>query len=613
MKSAKNLKKTVLTLLCLSVLGGCSFISNKSKRSVIEDLGLSQLPKPLLNDLIASNEQARGGLLNTEQRVVEQKESEVFKRSLKPWIGAKIVPVREQERLSEDFYENIVFNHVDLEPSWTLDTLVIRLSQMTRIPIRITPDAYRALHERYASSGSVIPTIPDISDVQDDFFDTDLPAVPEENTAKNEKNKTAETNKKKDDIVQNVKFSPALFKWSGSLKGFLDLICDRLDLNWSNQDGTVVISRYAMESFEIAMFPFNTSYSMRTNTADTSRVRNTGGKYEATGPSGQSGGGGGGGGTPGTMTSNITQNFEEQGNLSYFKSVVDIIRKLIEPVPGSELFIADGSGRVVVKTSKTVLSQIRDFVKSENTAMLKQAVVQIDIYSITSELNNGLSVNWGTVYTKLLKKMGASLQTPKSLLDGEGGFFSVNLKAGADASLVIDTLNKEGFTVQHRPISLIAMNRQWARKARLSVQNYLAETVPAPAGALGGGGGLPGLKPGNVTVGDQISVLPFILENNTVLLKFGFSFSDLLKLDAVTSGQDQNSQSLQIPATSSLSDLFTVAVRPGETMAITGLTRDMSKSERNGIAEGASILLSGSEKQKVNKEQYLLFLRVVLL
>ena len=150
------------------------------------------------------------------------------------------------------------------------------------------------------------------------------------------------------------------------------------------------------------------------------------------------------------------------------------------------------------------------------------------------------------------------------------------------------------------------------RKSRLLSQSYLAETIPASTSPLGGGAGVPGLRAGAVTVGDQIMVMPFVLENNSVLLKLGLSFSDLLGLERVETGEGANRQLLQIPTTSTSQDNLTVHLKPGEVVAITGLGNHLNSKGSRTIAPGASVLLGGNENGEQKDQHFLVFVRVVL-
>jgi hypothetical protein len=172
-------------------------------------------------------------------------------------------------------------------------------------------------------------------------------------------------------------------------------------------------------------------------------------------------------------------------------------------------------------------------------------------------------------------------------------------------------MNASGYAAQHRPVSLLALNRQWGRISRLSTDYYLSETTPGPASSTGVGA--PGLKTDKVTTGDQYVAMPQILDDNTILLKFGMSLSDLLGMFDVSVGTGAQQQKVQAPKLTAINAQFPVALRPGEAVAVTGLSRLVSSTANRRLAENASILMGGSDTITYKREHFIVFIRPVLL
>ena len=95
-------------------------------------------------------------------------------------------------------------------------------------------------------------------------------------------------------------------------------------------------------------------------------------------------------------------------------------------------------------------------------------------------------------------------------------------------------LSEYGVSTQHREVSLLALNRTWDRKSSLGGRAYVSATIPGAASTTGVGA--PGLVTSTVTTGDRYLAQPFILDNNTVVLKFGIGLSSLVSLVNFTSG-----------------------------------------------------------------------------
>ena len=67
----------------------------------------------------------------------------------------------------------------------------------------------------------------------------------------------------------------------------------------------------------------------------------------------------------------------EKGKIDGQASILEVINRMVASVPGSEVIVAEGTGRVMVKTSRDMQTQVRDLIRAENANMLKQVHVQL--------------------------------------------------------------------------------------------------------------------------------------------------------------------------------------------------------------------------------------------
>lgn len=557
-----TVNSTSILLACLSAsifLHGCStppVVQQSNEKISAAEQKRDAVVAPLDGD---SN--VRGGAASANRLAQNQKKPEVLKQASRSWVGSVMVPVNADDKLPATFSTEYVMNFADGKSSLPLPVIAARLSQIVGMPVRIQQDVY---------TSSEVPSA-----------------------------STPVAGKVGGQAVSAIKpstLNAANMNWSGSLSGFLDNLTDQLGLSWEYRDGSIVIMRFTTETYEIATFPNGYKYNINS------------------GSSGSTSGEG--------VTTTSQLNVTEEGLLDGLKSIVEVVKKMIESVPGSEVLIAEGSGRMVVKTSRDVQSSVREFIRAENANMLRQVQVQLDIYSVSTSNADEFGVDWTAFYRSIAGNYGIDVGSPSSLTGIDAGSVSAiilpggtsaNARRFANSTAVINALNEIGDNVQHRPISLVALNRQWARKARLNTTGYLSETKPSISSGLGGGSGVPGLTTSSITTGDQYAVMPFILENNTVMLKMGLSLSDLLDLFEVTTGSGETLQRVQTPNTSSISDQYTVALRPGDVMAVTGLSRDVSTSGQRTLASGISMLFGGSRAASNTRENFVVFIRAVIL
>ncbi len=168
-----------------------------------------------------------------------------------------------------------------------------------------------------------------------------------------------------------------------------------------------------------------------------------------------------------------------------------------------------------------------------------------------------------------------------------------------------------GLVVAHRDGRLRHVNRQWARKTNLRQTGYLSETTPSTVS--GAGSGAPGLKTSTITTGDRFLVQPAILDNGSVMLKFGVSLTNLLGLFDVTAGSGATFQRVQTPEVSGTDDQATVMLRAGEVMVLTGMARRKANSDGRSLGESIPRLLGGSLKASDVREDFIIFVRPVIL
>ncbi len=512
----------------------------------------------------------RGSQQHSDQLSIEQKNGDLLRRSSATWVGSGMIPVNSDDRLPDIFRQTYVMNFGGTASGVPLNQVAARLTELSGLPVRVSPDVF----EVALTSSSDVQALP--------LVGVDSGVAPA-----NQRQSVS--------LARPQSLYSVQMKWNGTLTGFLNDLTSRLGLSWEYKDNAILIMRYVTQVYELASFPNGVKYAMDAG-ATGARV------------------------SEGSNASSSIR-ISEAGELNGLKSMVSILEKMISVVPGSNVSVADGTGRLIVRTSKDMQGQVREFIRQENANLLKQVHVQIDLYSVLSGKDEQLGFNWDALYRSLSGNLNIDLSSPASLVGDDAGFVrflvpstgsDTNRRFGNSAAIV-QALSQFGSNVQYRPISLIAMNRQWARKARLTTTGYLSETKPASSGVLGGASGIPGLTTDSITTGDQFAIMPYVLENNTVLLKMGISLSDLLGLFEVTTGTGATLQRVQTPNTSSISDQYTISLQPGEVMAVTGLSREVKAADTRRLSQGAPLIAGGSDTFSVMEEHFLVFIRAVIL
>lgn len=581
------MKLTLTIIAAAAILAGCaapqalvqkqSTVTNRSEDAM---QALAGAPLPIHQMTVGTSAHADA---------VASAKRPVARHASRAWHGARMSDVQNDAVLPPIFSETFQLKFDDRASQWRVPIAVVaeRIARLSGVPIRIKSDVYASggfsasasanpapnLSPRAAPMAAPLP-IPGGGPSSGDAFEPPAAMpVPFQQPVTS---------------VNSIEMS-----WNGTLSGFLDDLTSKLGLSWAYRDGSVVIERFVTESFELSAFGGSQDYKMAL----------TGGNS----------GSGGSGGTSGSASS--TLDLSEGGKMAALDSLKLSIEGVIGKSGGS-VILNEGTGRFFVTATKEVMGRVRDIVKAEDASLQRQAHIQFDIYSVISDENDEKGVDWSVVYQGLTSSWGAVLRSPTTLTGASSASIGLSIIAGGSGAAsgrfggsqsVLNLLNQVGSSAMHRPVSMLAMNRQWARKTNLKTDGYVSETTPSTASSAGSGA--PGLKTSSITTGDKFMVQPAILDNGAILLKFGVSLTELLGLFDVTAGSGTSLQKVQTPVTSGTDDQGTVRLQPGEAMVVTGLSRRLSSQDRRTLGDGTPTLLGGSRKDGFKREEFLIVVR----
>jgi type IVB pilus formation R64 PilN family outer membrane protein len=541
-----------------------------------------------------------GAQLETDARAAEQASAPVMRRATSPWVGSVSVPMGSGERLPSIFTEPVQFNFDDALSGGkvSLRTVADRISAVTGVPVRIKADVFGVAE---VASRPPLAVAPPSAPVPWALPVAAVAGPPVPMPARGALSAAPGPAEPRETSIPAV-----AMRWSGTLEGYLDLVTNQLCLSWEYRDSVIVVERLHTEFFEVAALDSDTDYKLGLSGADQASATSSGS----------------GGGT--TNAASASSDVNERGHANAVASILAAVRQIVQDVPGASAVRSEGSGRIAVTASKEALSKVRDFVRVENESLLRQAQVQFDIYSVTRRESDERGIEWDAVVSALGGAYKATFGSPATLTgtttanigfailtpEASGVTTPLTTHLGGSTAL-LKLLDEYGVSTQHRQVSLLALNRTWDRKSSVGGRAYVSSTVPGPASTTGVGA--PGLVTSTVTTGDRYVAQPFILDNNTVLLKFGIGLSSLVDLVNFTSGTGPTQQTVQTPETTAIDDQATVALKAGQVLVITGLSRLVSGDARRTLGEGAPVGLGGSSAQSRMREEFVIFVRPTIL
>lgn len=502
----------------------------------------------------------------------------LVRTSASPWIGGVSTVTKRDARLPAVFEQKHVLDFGNERVS--LATVAARLTRLTSIPVRIRGDVYEAI------GAESVPVVGDLSKLMPAPMDAIKPgaALPAAGAMPAVSAAMQPLSRATPNSIDAVEM-----RWNGRLRDFLDHLTNTLSLSWEYQDGAVVIMRLVTESYQLATTPGKQTYTLTA--------------------------GGTGGGTSSSdgvsVTSQAGTQISSTGILDVKESILKTVNKIIEGVPNSFASWSDATSRLVVATSKEGQARVREYLDRENKALRQRVNVTFDIYSVRKNVGDEQGVNWSAVFNSLNTRYGIEFLSPMQLTSNNSGGLKIATTSRdltTTHNAMLNLLAQHGESVQHRPVSVTSSQGVWDSTGRLSTTGYLKETTPGNSSGTGAAGA-PGLKTDMITTGDQYSVLPIVQSDNTTLVRFNITLSDLLGLYDVSTGSGDTFQRVQTPKVEAITKGSMVNLAPGETAVITGLSRRVSNREENRLTEDAPLLAGGSRRASISTEHLLILVR----
>ena len=383
---------------------------------------------------------------------------------------------------------------------------------------------------------------------------------------------------------------------SGDLKGLLDTACARFGVFWKYADGAIDFYFTDTRTFQVSAVPGDSSV----NANVVSEASNTGGA--------QSSGSGGLGGamTSGTSTggassgvsSNNTSTTAVNSQLSIFGSLDSAIKAMLSPY--GHVVSAPATGSISVTDTPDVLERVARFMEEQNRVMSRQILVNVTVLSVTLSAEDSYGINWNAVYQAL----GSRFSLTSAFTSGLTNATSLGAQVLAPTSrangtaAMISALSQQGTVRRKTSASVTTLNNQPVPIQVATQQGYLASISTTNTANVGS---QTSLTPGTVTTGFNMTLLPHMLDDGTVLMQFYTNLSVLDALQTVSSG-GSNPLQIQTPQIDTRNFLQRVAMKSGETLVISGYEGAADNSTQQGVGKPSNILLGGGYDARRSRE-----------
>ena len=481
------------------------------------------------------------------------------------WLAKNSIKLAQRDSLPPIFYEPATFDR----SVGSLTEFAERVTVRSGIPVKVTPDAasasLRALIPSNAAGGAPAAAAPQPGGVPP------LAAV------------AAPTGQYGSSLRPEVRLSYQ----GGNLKGLLDTAAARFGVFWKYDDGKVSFYYTDTRNFQVIAIP---GESAVTATVSSGGQANGGVATTAGAPA-----------STGTAGSNNRQNTEVKSQMSVFAGIEKSIAAMLSSY--GKVVASPATGSISVTDTPDILERVAQFIDEENKTLSRQVMVNVTVLSVNANNSDNYGINWSLVYSDLSRRYGIqnSFPTDASTTSFSAAILNTSTSRLAGSTLVMNALSQQGRVRRETSASVVSLNNQPVPVQVAKQTSFLASsqnTVTANVGSTSS------LTPGTVTSGFNMSILPRLLNNGTVMLQFSTDISTLRRIRQVTSGNSL----IETPEIDTRNFMQRVAMKSGETLVISGFEQIEDDVDGQGVGSPSNFLLGGGYRAKAGKEMIVILI-----
>jgi len=497
------------------------------------------------------------------------------------WLGKNVIKLSEAP-LPPIFYQPATFDRSIA----SLSELAERLTLRSGIPSRVNADAQAIAAEAFRRGGRSAPAIKPPSGVPPLSLPPGAPGMPGDAGAGDAPSRTGAATPRATFQADPTGAGVRITYANGSFKGLLDTAAARFGVSWKYADGVIQFFHTQARTFQISAVPGDSTFTASV----TSGAASTGGVS-----GGGSGGGGSGGASAGSAVSaSNSQNTGVASKLSVYTGIESAIKVMLSP--HGKVLASPATGAITVVDTPDSLERIASYIDNENKALSRQIVINVTVLSVSLNRGDEYGIDWNLVYKGLDRRFGIKNTFADSNLDAVG--FSAAIMGNskfAGSDVMVKALSDQGKVRRQTTASVVTLNNQPVPVQVARQTTYLQSSQTSIVAQVGT---TSSLIPGVVTSGFNMSILPHVLTNGTVMLQFSIDISTLRGIRTITS----NGNRIESPELDTRNFLQRVSMKSSETLVISGFEQTDENVDNRGVGSPKNMVLGGGVKANSNKE-----------
>jgi type IVB pilus formation R64 PilN family outer membrane protein len=557
------MRNTVTTLaLAAAILAGCTGLSQHISNAVDHDHAES---KQMMDAAHAGDAHPRSGA-----------DSVIVKNDL--WLSGTTIKLDRSGTLPPVFLQPATFDS-DVN---SLSEFAEHIARLTHIPTRVSPSANG---DAQSSRGTGTASVPVVGSVPP------LPTLPGLDGQSRGGSSAAAA-------VASLATPTHISYRHGDLRGLLDAAAARFGVSWKLANGTILFYFTDTRTFQVSAIPGDASVNANVMSGATSD--------NSSGSGGSASSGSGANSNVPNVSVNNSANTVVNSQLSVFTSLSASIRSMLSRY--GTVVSSPATGSITVTDTPDVLEAVAQFMEMQNRSLSKQVLINVTVLSVDLSADDSYGINWGAVYQALGTSF--TLANTFSTTATNPVTFTAQVitpsSRAAGTQAMISALSGQGKVRRKTSASITTLNDQPVPVQVATQQGYLASVSITNTANVGS---QTALTPGTITTGFNMTLLPHVLDNGTVLLQFYTNISSLLQLQTVQSGGQQ----IQTPEVDTRNFLQRVSMKSGQTLVLSGYEGTNDNLTKSGVGTPDNYAFGGGYQGTHDRQEIVILITPIMM
>jgi type IVB pilus formation R64 PilN family outer membrane protein len=360
----------------------------------------------------------------------------------------------------------------------------------------------------------------------------------------------------------------------GSVAGLLDAVAARWGVSWKYEAGHITFFLHETRSYTLFAVAGEATMNAKISASAV-----------------------GAGSTSSSSSSSGKPEAGFTGQMAIWTNVEKALTAMLST--GGRLAVSPATGSITVSDTPRVQERVSAYLQEQNKALSRQVVLNVTVLAVSLKDVDAYGIDWALVYRTASAQFGIT-----SNLASTAGTAANTLSANvlstssskfAGSSAIIQALSEQGRVRKETAAAVTALNFQPVPLQVIKQTGYVASVATTQVATAGT---QTSITPGTVVSGFNMTLLPYIQENGTVMLQFGTELSALRNLTTFSSGAN----SVQLPELDTRSFLQRVSMRSGETLVVSGFEQTDDNLQRSGLGTARNVAAGGRANGQAEKE-----------